>query len=100
MSYGRLPFKRGKARLSLALVLFGALVAGRSPVTANPAIIQASFAVTTTTDAVDASPGNGQCAIAGGGCTLRAAIQESNALGGSNTITLPAGTYMLSIGGA
>jgi large repetitive protein len=34
---------------------------------------------------------------AAGTCALRAAIQESNALAGENTINLPAGTYPLSI---
>lgn len=40
------------------------------------------------------------CATAGGDCTLRAAIQEANALPGNDTITLPAGTYTLTIAGA
>ncbi len=38
----------------------------------------ATFAVNSTADAVDTSPGNGICATAGGVCTLRAAIQEAN----------------------
>jgi CSLREA domain-containing protein/uncharacterized repeat protein (TIGR01451 family) len=59
----------------------------------------ATFAVDTTTDAVDANPGVDGCATAGGQCSLRAAIQEANALGGTHTITLPAGTYTLTIGG-
>jgi hypothetical protein len=32
-----------------------------------------------------------------GGCTLPAAIQESNAVAGENTINLPAGTYPLTL---
>jgi CSLREA domain-containing protein len=48
---------------------------------------------------VDASPGNGVCATAVGECTLRAAIQEANALAGDNVITVPAGTYTLTIAG-
>jgi CSLREA domain-containing protein len=61
----------------------------------------ATFTVNTATDAVDASPGNGVCetAPANGVCTLRAAIQEQNALGGLNAINLPAGTYTLTIPG-
>lgn len=35
----------------------------------------ATFAVTTTTDAVDSNPGAGICDSGGGDCTLRAAIQ-------------------------
>jgi len=38
-------------------------------------------------DAPDANPGDGVCAIAGGGCTLRAATQEANASGNVQTIT-------------
>jgi CSLREA domain-containing protein len=60
----------------------------------------AAFTVDSTTDAVDAAPGDGACASAAGECTLRAAIQETNALPGADAITLPAGTYTLSIPGA
>jgi large repetitive protein len=56
-----------------------------------------SFQVNSTTDAVDAAPGNGVCRTTAGACTLRAAIQESNALPGANRIDLPAGTYALTI---
>lgn len=57
----------------------------------------AAFQVTSTEDVVDAAPGNGVCRTAAGACTLRAAIQESNALAGENTIHLPAGTYPLTL---
>jgi CSLREA domain-containing protein len=60
----------------------------------------ASFVVNTTLDAVDASPGDGSCASAAGPCTLRAAIQEANALAGADTITVPAGTFTLAIAGS
>jgi CSLREA domain-containing protein len=57
-----------------------------------------SFTVTSTSDAVDANLGNGVCAAAASGaCTLRAAIQETNALAGADTIVLPAATYELAI---
>ena len=46
----------------------------------------ATFTVDSTTDAVDASPGNGVCATSGAVCTLRAAIQENNALAGADTV--------------
>jgi len=59
----------------------------------------AEFTVDTTADAVDINPGDGVCDDGAGNCTLRAAIQEANALGGSDTITLPAGTYTISIPG-
>jgi CSLREA domain-containing protein len=60
----------------------------------------ADFTVSSITDAVDAMPGDGMCATAAHECTLRAAVQEANALGGSNTIDLTAGTYSLSRTGA
>jgi CSLREA domain-containing protein len=60
----------------------------------------AAFTVNSTADTVDASPGNGVCADASNNCTLRAAIMEANALGGADTIVLPAGTYTLTLGPA
>src|SRR4051812_4842391 len=60
----------------------------------------ATFLVNSTTDAVDANPGSGTALTSTGVITLRSAIMESNALGGNNTITVPAGTYTLSIAGA
>lgn len=59
----------------------------------------AAFAVNSTVDAVDAVPGNGVCATAGSVCTLRAAIQEANALAGDDTIIVPSGTYTLTLAG-
>lgn len=56
----------------------------------------ANFTVDSTTDDVDTTPGDGVCATATATCTLRAAVQESNALAGQDTITLPAGVYVLS----
>ena len=62
----------------------------------------ATFTVNSTGDATDANPGDGVAETApdNGVCTLRAAIQEANALAGADTINLPAGTYTLSIAGA
>lgn len=57
------------------------------------------FVVNSTTDSVDVLPGNGVCLTSAGTCTLRAALQESNAMAGSNTVELPAGTYTLSLPG-
>ena len=61
-----------------------------------------SFAVNSTADVVDLTPGDGSCDTGNTvgpdpECTLRAAIQETNALGGGRTIFVPAGTYTLSI---
>lgn len=60
----------------------------------------AAFTVNSTADGVDASPGNGVCATAGGVCTLRAAVMEANAQaaanpGTANQITVPGGVYTL-----
>ncbi|GAB4580552.1 MAG: hypothetical protein Fur0022_32940 [Anaerolineales bacterium] len=47
----------------------------------------ASFTVNSTADGGDANPGNGVCETATAGeCTLRAAIEEANALSGTDTI--------------
>ena len=59
----------------------------------------ATFTVNSTADTVDINPGDGVCADGSGNCTLRAAIMEANALPGADTITLPAGTYTLTIPG-
>jgi CSLREA domain-containing protein len=53
----------------------------------------ATFVVTTTTDSND-----GACTVSL--CSLRDAIIAANGLAGADTITLPAGTYTLSIAGA
>ena len=59
-----------------------------------------SFTVNTTTDAHDATPGNGICADSAGQCTLRVAIEESNAqpAGSTVTVAVPAGKYKLTLG--
>jgi len=59
----------------------------------------AGFTVDSTTDAVDANPGDGACASAAGECTLRAALQETNALPGADSITIGAGVLTLTIPG-
>jgi CSLREA domain-containing protein len=59
----------------------------------------ATLRVNDTSDAVDAAPGDGVCATAGGACTLRAAVQEANALAGTDRIRVPAGTYVLTQAG-
>jgi CSLREA domain-containing protein len=57
----------------------------------------AEFVVDSTADAPDANAGDGVCATAGGSCTLRAAVMETNALPGKNTIRVPEGIYRLRI---
>ena len=57
------------------------------------------FDVNSLADTVDLVPGDGICVDAFGSCTLRAAIQEANALGGPQTIRLPAGVFQLDLDG-
>lgn len=45
------------------------------------------FVVDVTSDEGDESPGDGTCATESGGCSLRAAIDEANALSGEQEIT-------------
>jgi CSLREA domain-containing protein/uncharacterized repeat protein (TIGR01451 family) len=59
----------------------------------------AVFNVNSNLDIVDDNPGDGSCATAGGDCTLRAAIQEANALAGADTINVSPSTYTLTIAG-
>lgn len=59
-----------------------------------------TFTVNTTADTHDAHPGDGQCADKKGRCSVRAAIEEADALpqGSSITIMVPSGTYGLKLG--
>jgi predicted outer membrane repeat protein len=58
----------------------------------------ASYTVNDTTDAPLATSTDTNCVSSqpGGTCTLRAAVQAANNVGGPSTITVPAGTYTLS----
>lgn len=54
--------------------------------------------VSGTTDLVDSNPGDGYAATSvAGTVSLRAAVNEANAIGGFATINLPAGTHTLSL---
>jgi CSLREA domain-containing protein len=91
-------------RVAGMLAVFAATWAG--PL-APAAQADATFTVNSTDDQVDTNPGNGACdtgdtvgAPAEAECTLRAAIQEANALAGADTVSVPAGEYLLSLEGA
>ncbi len=60
----------------------------------------ATFIVDDTDDAVDMNPGDGVCVTNASTCTLRAAIQESNALVEADMIELPNGIYNIAIAGS
>jgi len=95
---GDTPTIRAVVRLRRRLLRLAAALA--LAVAGPPFAAQAAtFVVNSTADAVDAAPGDGSCATAGAVCTLRAAIQEANALAGGDAITLPAGTYVLTLAG-
>ena len=80
--------------LSLSLVLLLAI-----PLAFTPQAQGAEFTVNNTSDQVDATPGDGVCASASGTCTLRAAVMETNALPGDDTVRLPSGVVLLAIAG-
>lgn len=58
-----------------------------------------AFFATSTVDAVDESPGNGIAMDSQGRLTLRAAIQEANAIAGKNVVMLGPGRFVLSLSG-
>ncbi len=80
------------------IVLLAGLALAMTPAQAD--VAASIFNVNSTADEPDASPGNGFCfSTISAKCTLRAAIQEANALADTNTVILPAGTYTLTISG-
>ncbi len=83
-------FSRCARVLALVSILFSVhLIAG--------SVNAATFVVNDVNDVQDLLAGDGLCATAAGACTLRAAITEANALAGADIITLPAGTYTITI---
>ena len=90
--------RASRALLALGLTLLAGFGLSIRPPPAAAATL--TFQVTTTTDAPDASPGDGICADAAGQCTLRAAVQEADAQPSGSTITIlvPAGTFPLKLG--
>lgn len=76
--------------------IFAAAILLATPVPASSTLL----IVDSTLDAVDASLGDGSCDDGTGACTLRAGIQEANALSGDDQINLPTGTHVLSIPGS
>jgi len=60
--------------------------------------VLASFSVNTTADTADANPGDGLAQDGSANTSLRAAIEEANALAGADDVTLGMGTFTLSAG--
>jgi CSLREA domain-containing protein len=91
---------RGRRRDSCAVrtAIAIAALAVLPAVSAQPAQAAAlPIVVNDARDLPDVSIGNGACATSGGRCTLRAAIQEANALVGHDTINVPPGVYELEV---
>ncbi len=84
--------------LGLAALLHTARLQASPPAPSQGSV---TFTVNSTVDATDVNPGDGVCetAVGNGVCTLRAAVQETNALITTDTIILPTGTYTLTIPG-
>jgi CSLREA domain-containing protein len=82
---------------------FGTHVLGIALLAVAQVARAATFTVDSTADAVDVAPGDGACATAADECTVRAAIQEANALPGADTIVVDeelGGNVTLTIAGA
>lgn len=90
-------WSRRHLRVLVALLAALGTVAGIMALTAPSAVAGETFVVTSTTDATDADVGDGMCLTAAAECTLRAAIQESNASTAPDVIQVPAGTFELAI---
>jgi CSLREA domain-containing protein len=73
-------FTPRRATLLLAAMAMAALLA------VVPAWADTTFTVDSTTDAPDADPGDGACSTAADECTLRAAIEQANALSGDDVV--------------
>jgi hypothetical protein len=81
---------RSSASCGFAAAFVAALIAPGAASAAN-------FTVTNPGDAALASPSSQTCAssLSGGACTLRAAVQAADNVGGASTIKLAAGHYKL-----
>jgi Bacterial Ig-like domain len=100
----RLPGRRGggagrshRRRFAFTAVTAAFVLTALLGLNAAVASTGVTFVVNATNDAVDSNIGDGQCRSAAGTCTLRAAIQQTNALPGADAIVVPAGTYALQI---
>ena len=84
-------WRKRRWRFTIGIALLGTILADSAQ-----AVV---FTVNSAEDVMDANPGDGLCETApgNGACTLRAAIQETNALAGADQIILPPSTYLLTI---
>ncbi len=91
--------RSGSGRIPRAFSLLVLAIVAICVVQATSDAFAAEFTVNSTVDAPDALPGDGICATSTGECTLRAAVMESNALPGTDTLILASSAlYSLSLG--
>ena len=88
----------GRIRQVVTVLAVVALFGGGAIQPLGSQVLASQAATTFTVDVItdvtgsdDANPGDGVCQTSGGDCTLRAAIQESNAMSGENRIVFEAG---------
>ena len=80
--------------ISIAVILASIMFSTAPLKTASAA---GPFTVNTISDTHDSNTADSSCSD-GTNCSLRAALEQANASGGSTTINLPAGEYKLSLG--
>ena len=90
LAFGGMPSRRWRAWVAISVLFAAASGVGAAAV---PAAGSRTFRVTAPGAEPDANPGDGTCASAAGFCTLRAAIDESDARPGADTVVLPPGSY-------
>lgn len=103
MSHGRVSRFADAGRLATARRTAVTLLLAVTAVAWAPAGHGATLTIDHVGDVVDAVPGDGLCRTAGGVCTLRAAVQEANALPGPDVIVCTdqlAGTVTFALPGA
>lgn len=94
---------RLRARVHPFALLFLCVIAATCLALAAKDAGALTFPVNSTIDAPDIEPVRDticSSTLAGGACTLRAAIQEASAWQGDHVINLPAGTYTLTVEGS
>ncbi len=77
-----------------AVLVVLALMGGTAPA----ALAAGPFTVNITGDTQDDNPADGNCLDVGAFCSLRAAVEQATASGGTTSINLPPGTYALTLG--
>jgi len=80
-------------RFRIHSFIFSCLFLWQLPVSA------ANFVVNTFDDLIDIDLADDLCITVNDDCSLRAAVQQANALAGADSVSLPAGVYNLSLSG-